>query len=195
MAGVTCYTAPGTIFEDRESLQEHYKSEWHRYNLKRKVAGLPPLPRDQFEARKNAALAAKGEQDAKAASHKLDHVKEGKKEKVAERVAQRKQQLDEVKGSVVPPKAPTEEEEGAEGEGTMEDDAEVQEEEFEADMRRSLFDSNLSEDVDSNLAYMAQTFGFFLPDVEYVSDLHGLVEYLHEKVRCFTLDFYIALCL
>ena len=42
---VTCFTAPGIVFTDRESLHDHYRSEWHRYNLKRKVAGLAPLPK------------------------------------------------------------------------------------------------------------------------------------------------------
>lgn len=181
MAGVTCYTAPGVVFEDRPSLQEHYKSEWHRYNLKRKVAGLPPLPRDQFEARKSAALAAKGDQEAKADSKKLDHVKHDKKEKVAEKAAQRKQQLKKDELVVVPPNAPTTEE----VEASMQDDkveAVEEEEPFEVDLRQSLFDSVIAEDMDGNMTFMAQKYGFFLPDVEYVSDLNGLVEYLHEKV-------------
>lgn len=33
----------GTYFTDKESLAEHYRSDFHRYNLKRKVAGLPPV--------------------------------------------------------------------------------------------------------------------------------------------------------
>ena len=40
----TCHTAPGVVFTSRADLGEHYRSDWHRYNLKRKVAGLPPLP-------------------------------------------------------------------------------------------------------------------------------------------------------
>lgn len=31
-----CSTS-GTYFSDKESLAEHYKSDFHRYNLKRKV--------------------------------------------------------------------------------------------------------------------------------------------------------------
>lgn len=49
--GFYCSTS-GTYFSDKESLQEHYKSDFHRYNLKRKVAGLPPVTREWFEARK-----------------------------------------------------------------------------------------------------------------------------------------------
>lgn len=37
--GVYCSTS-GTVFTNKESLAEHYKSDLHRYNLKRKVAGV-----------------------------------------------------------------------------------------------------------------------------------------------------------
>jgi len=49
--GFYCSTS-GTYFSDKESLAEHYKSDFHRYNLKRKVAGLPPVTKEWFETRK-----------------------------------------------------------------------------------------------------------------------------------------------
>ncbi|PNH04777.1 Zinc finger protein [Tetrabaena socialis] len=49
--GFFCSTS-GTYFTDKESLAEHYKSDFHRYNLKRKVADLPPVTKEWFEARK-----------------------------------------------------------------------------------------------------------------------------------------------
>jgi len=58
--GFTCYTAPGAVFASEEEMKEHYRSEWHRYNLKRKVAGLAPLARDAFEER----VAREGEREA-----------------------------------------------------------------------------------------------------------------------------------
>lgn len=33
----TCQTAPNVVFESVEELKAHYKSDWHRYNLKRKA--------------------------------------------------------------------------------------------------------------------------------------------------------------
>lgn len=36
--GYYCSTS-GTVFADKDALTDHYKSELHRYNLKRKVAG------------------------------------------------------------------------------------------------------------------------------------------------------------
>lgn len=49
--GFFCSTS-GTVFTDKDSLAEHYRSDFHRYNLKRKVAGLPPVTKEWFEARK-----------------------------------------------------------------------------------------------------------------------------------------------
>ena len=31
--------------------KEHYKSDWHRYNLKRKVTDLPPVTLEDYEER------------------------------------------------------------------------------------------------------------------------------------------------
>ena len=38
-------------FDDFEAQRAHYKTELHRFNLKRKVAGLPHVPQDVFESR------------------------------------------------------------------------------------------------------------------------------------------------
>ncbi|KAL3137679.1 hypothetical protein ABBQ38_004953 [Trebouxia sp. C0009 RCD-2024] len=45
-------TTSGTYFSDKDSLAEHYKSDFHKYNLKRKVAGLPPVTKEWFDARR-----------------------------------------------------------------------------------------------------------------------------------------------
>jgi pre-60S factor REI1 len=44
-------------------------------------------------------------------------------------------------------------------------------------------------DLDGALAHMATKHGFFLPDVEYLSDLEGLLGYLHQKVDSRTRTF------
>lgn len=55
--GLYCSTSNMT-FESEEALREHYKSDWHRYNLKRKVAGLAPVTQEWFETRRAALQAA-----------------------------------------------------------------------------------------------------------------------------------------
>ena len=49
MSGFTCLTAPGVVFEDKAAFTAHYKSEWHRYNLKRRTAQLPMVSLEEFE--------------------------------------------------------------------------------------------------------------------------------------------------
>ncbi|XP_078034970.1 cytoplasmic 60S subunit biogenesis factor ZNF622 [Augochlora pura] len=44
---ITCRVA----FRDLEVQRQHYKSDWHRYNLKRKVAELPPVTVEEFQKR------------------------------------------------------------------------------------------------------------------------------------------------
>ncbi|KAL1532342.1 Cytoplasmic 60S subunit biogenesis factor REI1 2 [Salvia divinorum] len=53
MTGLTC-NACNKEFEDDAEQKFHYKSEWHRYNLKRKVAGVPGVTETLFQARQSA---------------------------------------------------------------------------------------------------------------------------------------------
>ncbi|XP_029937040.1 ankyrin repeat and zinc finger domain-containing protein 1 isoform X1 [Myripristis murdjan] len=36
-------------FNNREEQMEHYKLDWHRFNLRQKIAGLPPVTVEEFE--------------------------------------------------------------------------------------------------------------------------------------------------
>lgn len=54
--GIFCSTA-GSVFTDKQAFTQHYKSDFHLYNLKRRVAGLPPVTRELFEERKSQILA------------------------------------------------------------------------------------------------------------------------------------------
>lgn len=38
-------------FPTSEGQRQHYKTEWHRYNLKRKIAGMIPVSADNFRER------------------------------------------------------------------------------------------------------------------------------------------------
>ncbi|XP_015059202.1 cytoplasmic 60S subunit biogenesis factor REI1 homolog 1-like [Solanum pennellii] len=59
MPGLTCNACDKEFVDDTEQ-KLHYKSEWHRYNLKRKVAGVPGVRETIFLARQ-AALAEEKE--------------------------------------------------------------------------------------------------------------------------------------
>lgn len=51
-------------FRNAELQRDHYKSDWHRYNLKRKIVSLPPVTADNFAER----LAAQEAQAAQSAN-------------------------------------------------------------------------------------------------------------------------------
>ncbi|GLT85159.1 hypothetical protein SLE2022_033550 [Rubroshorea leprosula] len=53
MPGLTC-NACNKEFNDDTEQKLHYKSNWHRYNLKRKVAGVPGVTEALFLARQSA---------------------------------------------------------------------------------------------------------------------------------------------
>ncbi|KAL7170857.1 hypothetical protein ACSBR2_035678 [Camellia fascicularis] len=53
MPGLSC-NACNKEFEGESDQKLHYKSEWHRYNLKRKVAGVPGVTEVLFLARQSA---------------------------------------------------------------------------------------------------------------------------------------------
>jgi len=53
MSRLTCLTCQ-VAFTDADLHRNHFKNDWHRYNLKRKVADLPSVTAEAFEARKEA---------------------------------------------------------------------------------------------------------------------------------------------
>ena len=78
---LTCYTAPGIVFENADAIRLHYQSDWHRYNLKRKVGGLPPIPKEAFARRVAAALRL--QEQAKIKEKKTGHLKHGSRKGAA----------------------------------------------------------------------------------------------------------------
>lgn len=62
MATYTCITCR-VAFDDPELQRAHYKTDWHRYNLKRKVADMAPVTAEGFQERvraQRAVAAAEG---------------------------------------------------------------------------------------------------------------------------------------
>lgn len=59
---MTCNACNKEFLDDAEQ-KLHYKSEWHRYNLKRKVAGVPGVTETLFLARQSALAEEKKKSD------------------------------------------------------------------------------------------------------------------------------------
>ena len=49
---LTCITC-SVAFKEASAQRDHYKTDWHRYNLKRKVAEFPPVSENDFKSRMN----------------------------------------------------------------------------------------------------------------------------------------------
>lgn len=58
MRGLAC-NACNEEFQNEEAQKQHYKTEWHRYNLRRKVAGVPGVTEALFNLRIEALEAEK----------------------------------------------------------------------------------------------------------------------------------------
>ena len=181
--GLTSTTAPGKVFSSRAELAEHYKSDWHRYNLKRREAGLPLLREADFQARLEAALALRKEREGKEERTGTDHLKKNKSNKKKD-VKSQAETDDRIQG-----RNPEQEEEEsqvvADTDGMNVEDTipEAEEEPPVIDPRQCLFDKHMSPSVEANMERMQRKYGFFVPDQEYLVDMEGLIGYCHEKVK------------
>jgi len=50
--GLTCISCR-LVFANFDLQREHYRTDWHRYNVKRQVAQLPPIPLVDFQAKED----------------------------------------------------------------------------------------------------------------------------------------------
>ncbi|XP_008819990.1 zinc finger protein 622 [Nannospalax galili] len=68
MATYTCITCR-VAFRDAEMQRAHYKTDWHRYNLRRKVAGMAPVTAEGFQERVRAQRAVAEEESKGTATY------------------------------------------------------------------------------------------------------------------------------
>ncbi|XP_046664933.1 zinc finger protein 622 [Homalodisca vitripennis] len=206
----TCITCRVAFF-DSEVQRQHYKTDWHRYNLKRKVADLPPVPAEDFKLRvllqreqdeaneKNDSVYCKvchkSFNSSKSFENHLKskkHLALGKKsheDKDVEQLQQDSTQSDNshtVKTEFVPCRI-------ASKSSSSEDDSDIEEvdsdewnEEFSDNnpiLRNDcLFCKHHSAAMMKNLKHMTLAHSFFVPDIEYVTDMKRLLCYLGEKI-------------
>ena len=184
---LTSTTAPGKTFASRAELAQHYKSDWHRYNLKRREAGLVLLGEDEFQARLEAALALKQERENKKERSGRDHLKKSKQHRNKQQVTTKSQAqaYDQIKAQNEEPMNHNGDDEMNNVEETatttLQKQQQHDEEPPEINPRQCLFDKHISPSVEANLERMQRKYGFFVPDQEYLVDPEGLVGYCQEK--------------
>ncbi|ADV20631.1 pre-60S factor REI1 [Cryptococcus gattii Ru294] len=191
-------------FESADEQRAHFLTDWHRYNMKRRVANLPPVAAASFnekvlERREQNAVRTDPRSLACAACNKQfssenafrTHV-QSKKHRDREATAASAERLGK-KPATAPAKTEDEEDDESEDEASDmdvdgEDDEEGDFEQKMANLRRRikpadcLFCTRRSETVDENVGHMASIHSFFIPDKEILIDLSGLLSYLGEKV-------------
>lgn len=187
-------------FADANMMRDHYKTDWHRYNLKRSVAELPPVTAEEFQKRvlqQREAIEAAG-QDATQYCN-VCRKQFGSVKSYDNHLGSKKHKENEEKFEVEQEAAASlaDEEEAlrklteartAELEDEDDDVEEVDSDEWEADVEnpiaqhKCMFCGEKSEDLVANLRHMSMKHSFFVPDPEFVTDLEGLMLYLGEKI-------------
>jgi len=180
----TCVTCQ-VMYRDPELHRDHFKSDWHRYNLKRKVADLAVVSLAAFATKKEQHDAStKEEKVEKANTYCVACCKNFKSPKAYENHIQSKKHQEMIlKFEAKPAKAPKLDEEAVENED--EEMEEVASDDWEDDaipLTDCLFCPHHSSTLDKSMKHMTVEHSFFLPDPEFVTSLEGLVEYLGAKV-------------
>ena len=187
---ITCRVA----FRDASIQRAHYKTDWHRYNLKRKVAELPPVSAETFQekvlAQRDAASASSQskheicevckkhftsrnsyENHIQSKKHRDAVIAQEKKKEMLEETGDGKSDENSAKIDTKDDSLPEEH---------IDTDSECEPEPLDA--AECLFCPHESSDMEQNLSHMSKAHGFFIPELEYLADLKGLIEYLCEKV-------------
>lgn len=163
MASFTCL-ACRVGFASSEAQRVHYKTDWHRYNLKRKIAGMVPVSAANFQER--VTTQQEKDKEAQRVQDEKDAKKAGKKG-VAAAVA----------AAAAAAEAPGAAQ-GAEQEEEEEEEVEVE----PLTIETCIFCTHVAANFEENLLHMTSAHSFFVPDIEFIDNLEGLIQFLQAKV-------------
>ncbi len=197
-------------FPTPEDQRSHMKSDWHRYNLKRRVANLPAIDEELFNE-KVQKLSLEEENANEAKGKKVSKKDQRRKEKEA--LLEKKKQLLEIAkqnmlksmnssntGDKVEESKEQQEEIKEQVEQVQEDIKQENEEELtEEQQAEKIMEEKLKNKVEIPLEvclfcnkkfpyfeeclnHMFKKHGFYIPEQKYLVDKEGLVKYMAEKV-------------
>ncbi|KAK5799252.1 C2H2 type zinc-finger-domain-containing protein [Linnemannia elongata] len=184
----TCL-ACGIRLPSLETQQLHHKSDWHTYNLKRKMVGLPPVSAEVFSqlvtaSREQANPEEVAQPECVPCSKKYlsfqaydNHLQSKKHKQIAAAYAKKQQEQEHNNAS-----RPTENDTTPAAEPSKETSGAAAVEQREPSETVCLFCSHESTDAPSNYGHMRTTHGFFLPSSERLIDLEGMLAYLADKL-------------
>ncbi|KAL4785269.1 C2H2 type zinc-finger-domain-containing protein [Aspergillus varians] len=205
----TCFVA----FRSSDGQRDHMRTDWHLYNMKRRVASLPPVSQDIFNEKVLAAKATSTAAAAKASFEKTcaacqktfysenshqNHVKSSKhKAREARLGRDNADDTASVMSSTFslgePINKPRDSEadvanvtEGLKEATIKEEDEDDGEKLPDADSfspSHCLFCNDESSSIEENTDHMFKTHGMFIPERPYLADLEGLIHYLYRKIH------------
>ncbi|KAF7715850.1 Cytoplasmic 60S subunit biogenesis factor REI1-like protein [Penicillium ucsense] len=199
----TCLVA----FHRSDAQRDHMRKDWHLYNMKRRIASLPPVALEVFNEKVLAAKANSTQAAAKASFEKTchpcqktfysensyqNHVKSSKHKQREHRLRKDGDDASVLSSafSMGEPVSKSNETDVAKVTSGLQSttiqeedgDVEMQTDKTEFSVARCLFCLNESADVKSNVEHMYKTHGMFVPEQDYLVDLDGLLNYLYRKI-------------
>jgi pre-60S factor REI1 len=201
------------VFGGPDIQRQHYKTDWHRYNLKRKVAELPPITAEEFQKRviqqrekdeaetKGNSVFCKVCRKAFASAKAFENHLNSKRHKAG--LVSQPEEEDELyepakcHEHVLPVNKKEDEAMSEDYDSECDSDIdEVDSDEWDDDTLEisdnnpilhndCLFCPHHSSTMTKNIKHMMSEHSFFIPDLDFVVNLRGLLLYLGEKVCSF----------
>ncbi|EKD12527.1 uncharacterized protein L3040_009421 [Drepanopeziza brunnea f. sp. 'multigermtubi'] len=174
-------------FSSKEEQRAHMKENWHIYNLKRRIASLPPISPSLFSTL-NDARNEDGEKESQHPHDLFEQICAACQQTYTSRKAwqshlkSRNHVLtveDADSGLMAPRDAASEVAFDRAELLDVLDDAEV------FDASKCLFCATVSPSLDANIGHMSHAHSFFIPDVEALIDIESFLEYLSRIISDF----------
>jgi len=186
--GTKCNTCK-IIFETTEEVKEHYRTDWHVQNSRRRGNNLPPITFEEFRKMMKKLGKAKPEKPKAVIEPRVhaplpDHVKTILKADISTKTPSSSSSSSSSNSSSSAAATQVVNAEDEDEDEEEEEEDPVQEWiELPVGPKISIFDNKTFDSSEECLKHMSDTFGFFIPDRENLQDLDGLLEYLGEKVK------------
>lgn len=166
-SSLTCITCHA-LFKDAEEQRSHYRSDWHRFNLNRKVQDLPPLTEPSYQER----MEMQGKDESARKGREKSMVRYG--------CDVCKRTFSSEKALLSHHKSSKHAREGQDPNSyTVVGGKEGNVEFFEGSC---FLCSQVNDSTETLMDHLASEHHFYLPDAPSVANLPGLIGYLQEKV-------------
>ncbi|QLQ78473.1 hypothetical protein HG537_0A07200 [Torulaspora globosa] len=192
MSTYTCNTCE-LQFSSSQAQREHMKSDWHRYNLKRRVAHLSPITEELFNSKVQAVSNQNAEVQNSEGKKQMTKKEARRREKEA--LLEKKRTLLKLAEQNVLKNMKEQELELKADESSSAED--LTEEQLAEKLMQQKIDNRVEipltecffctksrnfKTVEQNLDHMFKNHGFHIPEQKYLTDRDGLLEYICEKI-------------